>query len=156
VCESREDVASSKTRIFLFARIALAILTLCLSPPLNLKPQWFSQHLAYTMSKYGMSECVLGMSEEFREDGIAVNALWPKTTIATAAIYNILGGEELANHSRTPQMVADAAYFIFTQNSRQCSGNFFIDEEVLKSFGVKDFKKYAINPNQELQPDFFI
>ncbi|OGQ02921.1 MAG: short chain dehydrogenase [Deltaproteobacteria bacterium RIFCSPHIGHO2_02_FULL_38_15] len=127
-----------------------------LSPPLNLKPQWFSQHLAYTMSKYGMSECVLGMSEEFREDGIAVNALWPKTTIATAAIYNILGGEELANHSRTPQMVADAAYFIFTQNSRQCSGNFFIDEEVLKSFGVKDFKKYAINPNQELQPDFFI
>src|SRR3989338_7473023 len=127
-----------------------------LSPPLKLKPQWFSQHLAYTISKYGMSECVVGMSEEFREDGISVNALWPKTTIATAAIYNILGGEELANHSRTPQMVADAAYFIFTQNSRQCSGNFFIDEEVLKSFGVKDFKKYAINPNQELKPDFFI
>ncbi len=126
-----------------------------LSPPLNMEPRWFSQHLAYTLSKYGMSECVLGMSEEFKEDGIAVNALWPKTTIATAAIYNILGGDELANHSRTPEIVADAAYFILTQKSRQCTGNFFIDEDVLKSSGVKEFKKYAVKPNQELQPDFF-
>lgn len=127
-----------------------------ISPPLNLDPKWFSNHLAYTMSKYGMSECVLGMSKEFEEEGIAVNALWPKTTIATTAIYNVLGGEELANHSRTPEIMADAAYLIFTQNSRQCTGNFFIDEEVLKSFGVKDFKKYAMKPDTELQPDFFI
>ncbi len=129
---------------------------LTLSPPLNLEAKWFSNHLAYTLSKYGMSECVLGMSEEFREEGIAVNALWPKTIIATAAIYNILGGEETARHARTPEMVADAAYFILTQDSRQCSGNFFIDEEVLKSFGITDLKKYAVKAGEDPYPDFFI
>lgn len=127
-----------------------------ISPPLNMESRWFSHHLVYTMSKYGMSECVLGMSEEFKDEGIAINALWPKTTIATAAIYNVLGGEELASHSRTLEIVADTAYLILTQNSRKCSGNFFIDEDVLKSFGIKDFKKYAMKPNVELQPDFFI
>lgn len=127
-----------------------------ISPPLNMEPKWFSNHLVYTMSKYGMSECVLGMSEEFKDEGIAVNALWPKTTIATAAIYNVLGGEEMAKHSRTPEIVADAAHCILTQNSRTCTGNFFLDEDVLKSFGLTDFKKYAMDPNVELQPDFFI
>lgn len=127
-----------------------------MSPPLNLEPKWFSNHLAYTMSKYGMSECVLGMSEEFKDGGIAVNALWPKTLIATAAIYNVLGGEEMAKHARTPEIVADAAYVILTKNSRECTGNFFIDEEVLKSSGITDFKKYAVNANEDLFPDLFL
>ena len=127
-----------------------------LSPPLNLEPRWFSNHLAYTLSKYGMSECVLGMSEEFKEDGIGGNALWPKTIIATAARYNILGGEEMARHARIPEIVADAAYYILTQPSRQCTGNFFIDEEVLKSHGITDFKKYAVNAAEDLFPDLFI
>lgn len=131
-----------------------------ISPPLHMEAKWFSNYLAYTISKYGMSECVLGMSEEFREDRIAVNALWPKTTIATAPIYNILGGEELANRSRIADIVADAAYLILTQNSSLCTGNFFLDEDVLRSFGgITDFKKYAVKPaisEEELQPDIFV
>jgi citronellol/citronellal dehydrogenase len=128
-----------------------------ISPPLQMEAKWFSNYPAYTISKYGMSECVLGMSEEFREDRIAVNALWPKTTIATAPIYNILGGEELANRSRTADIVADAAYLILTQDSSLCTGNFFLDEDVLRSFGgITDFKKYAIKPDEELQTDIFV
>jgi len=127
-----------------------------LAPPLNMKSQWFSPHVAYTMSKFGMSECVLGMSEELKDEGIAVNALWPKTTIATAAVVNLLGGEELANRSRKPEIVADAAYAIFMRSSRDCTGNFFIDEEVLASAGIHDFSQYAVKPGSQLQPDFFI
>ncbi|MFX1568656.1 MAG: SDR family oxidoreductase [Promethearchaeota archaeon] len=127
-----------------------------LSPPLNLEPKWFKNNLAYTMAKYGMSMCVLGMSEEFRNDGIAVNALWPKTSIATAAVRNLLGGESAIKHSRKPEIVADAAYLIFTKSSRECTGNFFIDEEVLLEHGLTDLKKYSVDPNSDMYLDFFL
>ncbi len=128
-----------------------------LSPPLNMEAKWFRNHVAYTMAKYGMSMCVLGMHEEFREDGIAFNALWPRTTIATAAIKNVVGNE-LMEMSRTPEIMADAAYHILKQDSRSCTGNFFIDDEVLFDAGMteKDLEKYAVNPEKELMPDFFI
>ncbi|MFX1452699.1 MAG: SDR family oxidoreductase, partial [Promethearchaeota archaeon] len=102
-----------------------------LSPPLNLDPKWFKNNVAYTIAKYGMSMCVLGMAEEFRKDKIAVNALWPRTPIATAAVKNLLGGESAIKHSRTPEIVADAAYIILTKPSGECTGNFFIDEDIL-------------------------
>lgn len=127
-----------------------------LSPPLNMDPKWFAPHVAYTMAKYGMSMCVLGMSEEFREDGIAVNALWPRTPIATAAVRNLLGGEATIRGSRTPEIVADAAHVILTRPSRQCTGNFFIDDEVLAEAGVTDFDRYACVPGEPLLPDFFL
>jgi citronellol/citronellal dehydrogenase len=127
-----------------------------LSPPLNMNPKWFSQHLAYTMSKYGMSMIVLGLAEELRKDKIAVNALWPKTTIATAAVQNILGGDFLIQKSRTADIVAEAAYHILKQLSTEATGNFFIDEEVLIKEGITDFTKYAVNPDQTLMPDLFI
>jgi citronellol/citronellal dehydrogenase len=127
-----------------------------LSPPLNLDPKWFKNNLAYTMAKYGMSMCVLGMAEEFRNDGIAVNALWPRTSIATAAVKNLLGGKIAVNHSRTPEIVADAAYLILTKPSSECTGNFFIDEQVLIENGISDLKKYAVDPGKELYPDFFL
>lgn len=128
---------------------------LTLSPPLNMNPKWFAAHCAYTMSKYGMSMCVLGMAEEFKEAGIAVNALWPRTAIATAAI-KMLGGDKLLAASRNPEIVADAAYFIVNQSSRRCTGNFFIDEEVLQAEGIKDFGGYASHPGTPLMPDFFL
>lgn len=127
-----------------------------LSPPLNMDPKWFGKHVAYTMAKYGMSMCVLGQAEEFKEDGIAVNALWPRTTIDTAAVRNLLGGAELAEQSRTPAILADAAAYILNRNSRQCTGNFFIDDEVLAEEGITDLTHYAVNPNKALMPDFFI
>ncbi|MBD3253626.1 MAG: SDR family NAD(P)-dependent oxidoreductase [Candidatus Lokiarchaeota archaeon] len=127
-----------------------------LSPPLNLDPKWFSNHLAYTMSKYGMSMCVLGLAEEFREDGIAVNALWPRTAIATSAVRNLLGGKAAMKHSRKPQIVAEAAYHILTQPSRECTGNFFIDDEVLMEHGITDLSKYSVEPGAKLIPDFFL
>lgn len=127
-----------------------------LSPPLNMDAKWFAGHAAYTMSKYGMSMCVLGMAEEFREQGVAVNALWPRTTIATSAIRNLLGGDEAVGRCRKPEIVADAAHAILTRNSRECTGNFFIDDEVLASNGVTDFEQYAVTPGAELLPDFFI
>ena len=127
-----------------------------LSPPLNMDPRWFGVHLAYTMSKYGMSMIVLGLSEELRKDRIAVNALWPKTTIATAAVQNLLGGDFLMQRSRTPEIVADAAFYILQQPSNECTGNFFIDEEVLAKEGVSDFTHYAVNPEQKLMSDLFI
>ena len=127
-----------------------------LSPPLNLDPKWFKNNLAYTMAKYGMSMCVLGMAEEFRKDGIAVNALWPKTSIATAAVRNLLGGESAVKHSRKPEIVADAAYLILTKPSIQCKGNFFIDEEILSEHGITDLKKYSVDPSTKLYTDFFI
>jgi citronellol/citronellal dehydrogenase len=127
-----------------------------MSPPLNMDPKWFAHTLAYTMSKYGMSMCVLGMAEEFKKDGIAVNALWPRTAIATAAVKNLLGGKGAINHSRTPEIVADAAYFILTQPSRECTGNFFIDDEVLIEHGITDLGKYSVVPGSKLIPDFFL
>lgn len=127
-----------------------------LSPPINMDPQWFSKHLAYTISKYGMSMIVLGLAEELRPHHIAVNALWPKTTIATAAVQNLLGGDKLIQRSRTPAIVADAAYHILRRPSTKCSGNFFIDEEVLAEDGTKDFSAYAVNPHQPLMKDLFL
>ncbi len=126
------------------------------SPPLNIDARWFGPHVAYTISKYGMSLCVLGMAEELREDGIAVNALWPRTVIATAAVQNLLGGDETIRGSRKPEIMADAAYAIVTKPSRKFTGNFCIDEELLRSEGVKDFSKYQVVPGAELLPDFFL
>jgi len=128
---------------------------LMLSPPLSMQPRWFAPHVAYTMAKYGMSLCVLGMSEELRDRGVAVNALWPRTVIATAAL-NLLGGDETARRGRTPAVVADAAHAILTRPARACTGNFFVDEEVLRGEGVTDFERYAVEPGQELLPDFFV
>ena len=127
-----------------------------MSPPLNMDPKWFQHNLAYTMSKYGMSMCVLGMAEEFKKEGIAVNALWPRTAIATAAVRNLLGGKAAVNHSRKPEIVADAAYLILTQSSKQCTGNFFIDDEVLIEHGITDLSKYSVVPGEKLIPDFFL
>ena len=127
-----------------------------LSPPLNMEAKWFAPHVAYTLSKFGMSMCVLGMAEEFRERGIAVNALWPKTVIATAAVQNLLGGDAMIRHSRQPTIVADAARAILTRHSRTCTGNFFVDEEVLAAEGVTNFDEYAISPGDSLLPDFFL
>ena len=126
-----------------------------LSPPLSMKPQWFKGHVAYTMAKYGMSMCVLGMAAEFEEEGIAVNALWPRTTIATAAV-NMLGGDMMMSASRKPEIMADAAHHILTRPSRECTGNFFIDEDLLRSAGETDFDRYAVTPGAELLPDFFV
>jgi citronellol/citronellal dehydrogenase len=127
-----------------------------LSPPLNLDPRWFAPHLAYTMSKYGMSMIVLGLAEELKQYRIAANALWPKTTIATAAVKNLLGGDFLMQRSRSPEIVADAAACILQKPSFEVTGNFFIDEDVLKKEGVTDFGKYAVNPDQKLMNDLFL
>ncbi len=126
-----------------------------LSPPLELSPRWFAPHVAYTMAKYGMSMCVLGMAEELKDRGVAVNALWPRTIIATAAL-NLLGGDALARHGRTPEIVADAAMAILRRDARTCTGNFFIDEEVLQAEGIHDFARYAVAPGEELAPDLFV
>ncbi len=126
------------------------------SPPLSMKPKWFRHHVAYTMAKYGMSMCVLGMAAEFEDDGIAVNALWPRTAIATAAVKNLLGGEQMMRQSRVPAIVADAAHAILCRPARSTTGNFFVDEEVLREEGVEDFDKYAVDPTQELVEDFFL
>ncbi|MEI6947460.1 NAD(P)-dependent oxidoreductase [Paraflavisolibacter sp. H34] len=127
-----------------------------LSPPLNLSPNWFAPHLAYTMSKYGMSMIVLGLAGELKAHNIAVNALWPRTTIATAAVRNLLGGDFLMQKSRTPEIVAEAAFHILRRPSADCTGNFFIDEEVLRQEGITDLDKYAVNPQQSLMPDLFL
>lgn len=129
---------------------------LMLSPPLSFDPKWYGPHLAYTLSKMGMSQCVLGLSEELRGAGVAVNALWPKTAIATAAVQNLLGGDAVVRRSRKPEIVADAAYLILTRPSRSVTGRFFIDEEVLREAGTTDFAKYAVAPGEELMIDFFI
>ena len=125
-----------------------------LSPPLNLDPRWFEHHVAYTMAKYGMSLCVLGMAEEFKADGIAVNALWPRTVILTAALA-MLGGLTPEN-CRKPEIVADAAHVILTRDSRGHTGNFYIDDEVLREAGVTDFEQYAVAPGKPLLPDLFL
>ena len=127
-----------------------------LSPPLNMDPKWFAPHVAYTMAKYGMSMCVLGMATEFKPKGVAVNALWPLTAIATAAVKNLLGGSEMISRSRTPEIMGDAAYHILRKESRECTGNFFIDEDVLREEGINDFSNYAVDPSKELVRDFFV
>ena len=129
---------------------------LTLAPPLNLEARWFAPYLAYSLSKFGMSLCVLGMSEEFRREGIAVNALWPRTAIATAAVRNLLGGDDSLRRCRKPEIVADAAHSIITRPSRECTGNFFVDDDVLHYDGVSDLSHYAVDPTAELLPDFFV
>ena len=130
---------------------------LMLSPPLDLQPRWFAGHAAYAIAKFGMSLCVLGFAEEFKGDGIAVNALWPRTTIATAAIRNVLGGEAIVRMSRTPEIVADAAYRVFLKPSRRFTGNFLIDDSFLyEEGGVRDFSVYSVQPGVPLAPDFFV
>jgi citronellol/citronellal dehydrogenase len=129
---------------------------LTLSPPINLDAKWLSPHVAYTMSKYNMSMMALGWAKELKKYKIASNALWPRTTIATAAVKNLLGGEMLINMSRTADIIADAAYFIFNRSSEACTGNTFIDEEVLKTEGVTDFDKYAVKPGGNLYNDLFL
>lgn len=125
-----------------------------LAPPLNMKPRWFAPHVAYTMAKYGMSMCVLGMAEEFRDAGIGVNALWPRTLIATAALNMI---EAEAKLGRTPEIMADAAHWILTRDPRNCTGRFFIDEHVMKEAGVHDLDRYAVIPgSKELVQDLFV
>ncbi|MEJ7893432.1 MAG: NAD(P)-dependent oxidoreductase [Solirubrobacteraceae bacterium] len=128
---------------------------LALSPPLNMEERWFAPHVGYTIAKFGMSMCVLGMAGEFREDGIAFNALWPRTIIATAAIQNLLGGEEAMKKARSPEIMADAAHAIFVRPAQECTGNFFIDDEVVEG----DLGRYRMDPNSsdsDLLPDFFV
>jgi citronellol/citronellal dehydrogenase len=126
-----------------------------LSPPLSMKPIWFKNHVAYTMAKYGMSMCVLGMAEEFKRDGIAVNALWPRTVIDTAALQMIPGIDALAG--RKPEILADAAYAIFNRPAAECTGNFFVDDEVLASEGIIDLEKYSVTPGtKDFLLDFFL
>jgi len=129
-----------------------------ISPPLSMDPKWFKNHTAYTMAKYGMSMCVLGMSAEFADQGVGINALWPKTAIATAAVQNLLGGDEMVQRSRTPEIMADSAWAILTRDSRKCNGNFFVDEAVLLAEGQTNFDQYLINPKYKgsLVLDFFL
>ena len=149
---------------FLCSKIAIPHLAkaenphiLNLSPPLNMDARWFKNHVAYTMAKFGMSMCVLGMSAELAEQGIAVNALWPRTAIATAAVRNLLGGEEMIRRSRKPEIMGDAAAVILKRPSRECSGNFYIDDDVLKEEGVTDFESYSVTPGtKEFMMDFFV
>ena len=125
-----------------------------LSPPISLRPRWFGPHVAYTIAKYGMSLCVLGMAEEFRGDGIAVNALWPKTVIATAALQ--MNPYVNPRHCRTPAIMADAAHAVLVRDSRAATGQFFVDEDVLRAAGVSDFSAYAVEPGQPQHPDYFL
>lgn len=129
---------------------------LMLSPPLDMKEKWFAPHVAYSLAKYGMSLCVLGLAGELRPKGIAVNALWPRTTIATSAIRNLLGGERIVQASRTPEILADAAHAIFEKPAREFTGNFLIDDTFLSEQGVTDFETYRVDPSVPLMPDFFV
>jgi citronellol/citronellal dehydrogenase len=130
-----------------------------LSPPLNMETRWFQNHVGYTMAKFGMSMCVLGMHSEYKRFGIAFNALWPRTAIATAAVANHLGGEVMMAKSRTPEIMADAAYIIMNRDSKKFTGNFCIDDEILNSEGITDLVKYQVDQKldiSDLVPDFFI
>ncbi len=129
---------------------------LTLSPPLSLDPRWFGPHLAYTLAKFGMSMCTLGMAAEYADDGIAFNSLWPRTIIATAAVQNILGGDAAMARSRRPEIVADAAHHIFLQPAYETTGNFYIDDEVLADAGVTDLSGYAYVDDADLLPDLFL
>lgn len=127
-----------------------------LAPPLDMEAKWFAPHVAYTIAKMGMSLCTLGMSKELASQGIAVNSLWPLTAIDTAAVRNVLGGDAMSKNSRTVEIMADAAYEILTRASAECTGNFFIDEVVLREAGVVDFDQYAVSPGSDLYRDFFV
>jgi citronellol/citronellal dehydrogenase len=129
---------------------------LTLSPPLDLRPKWFAGHLAYSLSKYGMSLCMLGLAAEYRAQGIACNALWPRTTIATAAVEFALGGPQMMRRSRKPRIVADAAHVILNRPARECTGQFFIDDSVLYEAGVRDFAPYSVEPGSPLLGDLFV
>jgi citronellol/citronellal dehydrogenase len=129
---------------------------LTLSPPINLDPKWFDKHVAYTLTKYNMSMMTIGWSAEFKKDRIAANALWPRTTIDTAAVRNLLGGSMLANMSRTPDILADAAYYILNKPSGECTGNLFIDEQVLAKEGITDLSHYSVVPGAQLYNDLFV
>ena len=129
---------------------------LMLSPPLDMSAKWFAPHVAYSMAKFNMSIIALGLSGELRGDGIAVNALWPRTTIATAAVKNLLGGDALMRMSRTPEIMGDAAHLILTQDSKTFTGRFCIDDTLLYEHGVRDFDKYRVDKSLELAPDFFV
>jgi citronellol/citronellal dehydrogenase len=148
---------------FLLSRISVPYLreaanphVLTLSPPLSLDPRWYGPHLAYTLAKFGMSMCTLGMASEHADAGIAFNSLWPRTIIATAAVRNVLGGEAAMARSRRPEIVADAAHHILTRPARTTTGNFFIDDEVLAEAGVTDLSGYAYADDAELLPDLFL
>jgi citronellol/citronellal dehydrogenase len=148
---------------YLCAKMALPYLRkssnphiLTLSPPLDMNPKWFAPNLGYTMAKYGMSLVTLGLARDLAREGVAVNSLWPETAIATAAVGNLLGGEEILRRSRKPEIVADAAYAILTRPSRDCTGNFFIDVRVLAEEGVTDFSPYSVDPSQDAVLDFFL
>ncbi len=129
---------------------------LTLSPPVSLDPKWLADHVAYTITKYNMSLMTLGWAKEFKKDRIAANALWPRTTIDTAAVRNLLGGEALAKMSRTPQILADAAAIILSRSSEKCSGHLYIDEQVLAEEGITDLEKYAVVPGGHLYNDLFV
>jgi citronellol/citronellal dehydrogenase len=148
---------------YLCAKLALPFLEksanphiLTLSPPLDLNPKWFAPNLAYTMAKYGMSLVTLGLARDLAASGVAVNSLWPETAIATAAVSNLLGGEAVLKHARKPEIVADAAYAILTRPARACTGNFFIDVNVLRQEGMTDLTAYAVDPASSLALDFFL
>jgi len=129
---------------------------LTLSPPLNLHPKWFANHVAYTITKYSMSMMTTGWAAEFKKDNIAANALWPRTTIATAAVKNLLGGDALVKMSRKPEILADAAYYILKKSPAECTGNLFVDEEVLAKEGITNLEKYAVEPGGKLYNDLFV
>jgi citronellol/citronellal dehydrogenase len=129
---------------------------LTLSPPISLEPRWLGPHIGYTIAKYGMTLCALGFAAEFREDGIASNALWPRTLIATAAVQNLLGGDEAMARARKPDLYADAAYAVITRPSRDCTGNALLCEDVLAQEGVTDFGRYAYLPGAEPQVDLYV
>ena len=129
---------------------------LTLSPPVNLNPKWLAGHIAYTLTKYNMSMMAMGWAAEFKKNNIASNALWPKTTIDTAAVRNLLGGETLAKMSRTPDILADAAFYIFSKSPAECTGNCFIDEDVLAKEGITDLEKYSVVPGAKLYADLFV
>ena len=129
---------------------------LTLSPPINLDPKWFASHVAYTLTKYSMSMMAIGWAGEFKQNNIASNALWPRTTIDTAAVRNILGGDMLAKMSRTPDILADAVYYILGKSSAECTGNCFIDEDVLAKEGITDLEKYSVVPGAKLYKDLFL
>jgi len=129
---------------------------LMISPPLDMKVKWFAPHTAYSMAKFGMSLVVLGLAGELRPKGIAVNALWPRTVIATAAVQNLLGGETMMQRARKPEIMADAAYSIFSKPAREFTGRFLIDDSFLAENGIRDFAHYAVDPTQQLAPDFFV
>ncbi|MGB6661277.1 MAG: SDR family oxidoreductase, partial [Xanthobacteraceae bacterium] len=145
----------SKTAIPYLAKAANPHI-LMMSPPLDMKEKWFAPHTAYSMAKFGMSMVVLGLAGELRPQGIAVNALWPRTVIATAAVQNLLGGEEMMKRGRKPEIVADAAYAVFAKPARDFTGHFLIDDNFLAGNGVTDFERYRVDPAQPLAQDFFV